>query len=87
MTDVNENRIIALDKEMRQFMQKSERNDIGVSKDIEYIKKDLMEIKKMISDHYVTRTEFEPIKKIVYGLIALTLTGVVTAVLALVVKG
>lgn len=38
-------------------------------------------------DGYVTRTEFEPVKKLFYGLVALVMTGVVGAVLALVVGG
>ncbi len=37
-------------------------------------------------DGFVTRAEFEPVKKLVYGVIGLVMTGVVTTVLALVIR-
>lgn len=40
-----------------------------------------------VSQHYVSKEEFEPIKKIVYGLVSLILIAVVGALLALVVNG
>jgi len=69
-----------------EFMRKSSNNDIGISKDIEYIKKEVGEIKALVGDHYVTKAEFEPIKKIVFGLVGLILTAVVVAVVSLVIK-
>lgn len=56
-----------------------------IANDISYIKRDVTEIKDKIERSYVTREEFEPIKKIVYGLVALILITVVGAVLALVI--
>lgn len=38
-----------------------------------------------VSRHYVSKEEFDPIKKIVYGLVSLILIAVVGALLALVV--
>lgn len=38
-----------------------------------------------VSQHYVSKEEFDPIKKIVYGLVSLILIAVVGALLALVV--
>ena len=43
------------------------------------------EIKKKLDDNYVTQQEFEPIKKLVYGLVGLILTGVILALLGLVI--
>lgn len=49
---------------------------------------DLIEkLRKEISDAYVSKTEFEPVKKVVYGLVSLILVAVVTALVALVVEG
>lgn len=39
-----------------------------------------------IDSNYVTRLEFEPVQKIVYGLVALVLTSVVSALILLVIK-
>lgn len=57
-----------------------------LSQDIRYIQKDIMEIKAKIENDYVTREEFDPIKKISYGLIAIVLTSFIAAVLSLIVK-
>ncbi len=43
------------------------------------------DIKKDIANKYVTKTEFLPVKTIVYGGVALILTGVATALVAKVV--
>lgn len=75
-----------LEKTMQDFMQKSAVSDTEMKKDIEYLIKEFKEIKQMVGDHYVTKIEFDPIKKIVYGLVALVLTSVFVGVLALVLK-
>lgn len=54
--------------------------------DISYIKAEVTEIRKKLESEYVSRTEFEPIKKIVYGLISIVLMAVVAGILALVLK-
>ena len=51
--------------------------------DIAYIKQDLSEIKGCItglSGKYITKPEFEPVKKLVYGLAALILIAVIGAI-------
>lgn len=53
---------------------------------LEYIKSDLSEIKSQLKTGFVSKQEFEPIKKIVYGLVGLILTSVVVAILALVIQ-
>lgn len=75
-----------LERMLQDFMRKSEIADAKTQKDIEYIKKEITEIKQLVSDHYVTKVEFDPIKKIVYGLVGLVLTAVVVGILALVIK-
>jgi hypothetical protein len=56
-----------------------------VAKDIEFIKYEVTEIKHKIEGNFVTKEEFEPIKKIVYGIISLILTAVVGGLISLVV--
>jgi hypothetical protein len=54
--------------------------------DIAYIKDDVREIKEKMNADYITREEFEPIKKLVYGTIGLVLTAVAIAVINLVIN-
>lgn len=57
-----------------------------IANDLGYIKEKLNEVDSKVSTHYVTKTEFEPIKNIVYGLVSLILIAVVGALVALVVQ-
>ena len=43
------------------------------------------EIKKDLNENYVRKEAFEPIRSIVYGAVGLILTGVVLALLALII--
>jgi hypothetical protein len=52
-----------------------------MAQDIKYIQKDVADIKRRMEADYVTREEFDPIKKIVYGIIGLLLTGLVAALM------
>lgn len=58
-----------------------------MQQDISYMKEKLDGVDQKISTHYVSREEFEPIKKIVYGMVTLILVAVVGALVSLVVKG
>lgn len=58
-----------------------------IQQDISYMKDKLDNVDLKISTHYVSREEFEPIKKIVYGMVGLILVAVVGALVSLVVKG
>jgi hypothetical protein len=57
-----------------------------IKKDIEYIKCDVTEIKDKMNKDYVTQEEFKPIRNIVYGMVTMTLTAVVGALLTLILK-
>jgi len=64
-----------------------------IQKDTEYIKLGLEDtknninlIKNKLENRYISRDEFAPIKSIVYGLVGLILTGVVGALIALILK-
>jgi hypothetical protein len=54
--------------------------------DLQYIKEDLRDIKDRLDNKYVTVDAFEPIRMIVFGLVALMLTGVVGGVLTLIIR-
>ena len=59
---------------------------VAIQKDIEYIKLATTNIQSKLECDYVTKTEFDPIKKLVFGLVALILVSVVTGGLILVLK-
>lgn len=68
---------------------KSHKEDTQIAvmaNDISYIKKSIDDMNSRLDRHYVTKDEFDPIKKLVYGMVALVLSGIVTAVMTLVVK-
>lgn len=58
-----------------------------IQTDLTYIKEKLNTVDQKVSTHYVSKDEFEPIKKIAYGLVSLILVAVVGAMVALVVGG
>lgn len=57
-----------------------------IGRDIVYIKDKLDNIEDQVGSSYVTKDEFEPIKRVVYSLVGLALTGVVGGLIALVLK-
>jgi hypothetical protein len=57
----------------------------GLCKDIQYIKEKVTGIEVKLERDYITKEEFDPIKKVVYGLVGLILTGVVGALIGLVI--
>lgn len=64
----------------------------ATERDLEWIKKTLEEIKMTLAalppataQLYVTKAEFEPIKRLVYGVVGLILASVVMALIAQVV--
>lgn len=69
-------------------MSDNNRDDIKlavIQNDLTYIKEKLNAVDQKVSNHYVSKEEFEPIRKIVYGLISLILIAVVGALVSLVV--
>ncbi len=57
-----------------------------IANDISYIKSDIGEIKSRLDHNYISREEFDPIKRLVYGLVALILVAVVGSLMTLVVR-
>lgn len=69
-----------------------DKNSTSIAKDItklqvtvEYIQKKVDEIAANQERDYVLKTEFEPVKKVVYGMVSIVLTAVVVALVGLLV--
>lgn len=72
---------------MNTAMNEKKNENIGViMNDLQYIKRDISEIKHKLESNYVTKEEFDPIKRIVYGMVSIILVAVVTAIVALVLR-
>lgn len=71
--------------EASRLIQEDVRNTALVAKDVEYLKRDVAEMKGDLKGKFVTQDQFEPIKKIVYGLVALILTAVIVALLGTII--
>lgn len=54
--------------------------------DVAYIRRDMDEIKEKLDTRYVTVEAFEPIRRLVYGYVAIVLVTVVGAVVALIIR-
>lgn len=57
-----------------------------VARDVKYIISEMEKIEKKLDSDYVTQDQFEPVRKIVYGLVATVLLAVIAAILAIVIK-
>ena len=57
-----------------------------MANDISYIKKSIDELSLKVEHNYVTKDEFEPIKKLVYGMVAVVLSSVVATLMTILVK-
>lgn len=64
----------------------TEREPTGIEVKLQFIIKELDEIKAKLEKNYVTAEEFKPVKTIVYGASALVLTSVFSALIYLVIK-
>lgn len=57
-----------------------------IKKDLNYIKDKVDDIEDKVEGNYVTKTEFQPIKQIVYGMVAIILVGVIGGLLTLILR-
>lgn len=67
----------------------NEQRDIDIAlirQSTENIEKRVDSIDLKLEKNYVTQDQFDPIRRLVYGLVGLILVGVVTAVLALILQ-
>ena len=85
--------VIQIDIKMKKDSETLKTKIAVMQNDIEHIKGSLgeiksvvEEIKKNMEDKYVTKTEYTPVKQIVYGIVGLILTTVFGAMLSIIVK-
>lgn len=72
---------------MKLTTPKQNRNNIEVLvTKLDYIQEDVREIKHQLEGNYVTKDQFEPIRKIVYGMVSVVLLAVIGALVTLVVQ-
>lgn len=86
MDDNAQKELRALERKVDALASRLERNNAVVSTELGYIKAQLDKLSQVVGDGYVTKAEFEPIKKVVYGMVALMLTSVVGGLLALIIR-
>lgn len=67
-------------------MTEERRQQTGVEVKLEFIIKELDEIKAKLEKNYVSVEQFIPVRNIVYGMTALALTAIFTALIYLVIK-
>ena len=53
---------------------------------LDWIQKDISDIKKKLEKDYVTEQEFKPVKNVVYGMTATILLAVIGTILTFVLK-
>jgi len=58
---------------------------VGISVKLDHAIGDIGSLKTLIREDFVSRHEFDPVKKVVYGMVGLVLTAVLAALIALVV--
>lgn len=64
---------------------KIEPNLGSIALHLEYMRRDVNEINRRLGDSYVKKEDFTPVRNLVYGFTGLLLTGVVIALISLVV--
>jgi len=71
---------------MNEIEQRIKEKHGAIDVTLDYIQRDIADIKKKLDNHYVTQEEFKPIKMIVYGMVAFILIAVLGSVIYLVIK-
>jgi hypothetical protein len=62
------------------------REQSGIEVKLEFILKELDEIKSKLENNYVSQEAFLPVRNLVYGMVSLILVSVVGALITLIVK-
>ena len=70
---------------LQECLERNKRIEEILKKDIDYIKLSVTKIETILERDVVTRAEFEPIRRIVYGMVGVILTAVIVAIVKLVV--
>jgi len=69
------------------YTKRQEDIDLAVvASDVKYLIKSIDGINEVLKHKFVTQEEFEPIRRIIYGLVATILIAFIGAVIALIIK-
>lgn len=75
-----------LNKTIVGHMRRSENFDTAIKINVDNLVIGLSKVEALITTNYIRREEFEPVKKMVYGLASLLLVAVVGGMVATVLK-
>lgn len=67
-------------------MTEERRQQTGVEVKLEFIIKELDEIKAKLEKNYVSQEEFKPVRNLAYGMVTVILTTVIGSLIALIIK-
>lgn len=67
-------------------MTEERRQQTGVEVKLEFIIKELDEIKAKLEKNYVSQEEFKPVRNLAYGMVTVILTAVIGSLIALIIK-
>lgn len=57
-----------------------------IGNDIKHIRTEVSEINRKLESNYVTKEAFEPVKRLVFGVVALVMASFIGGVIALVIR-
>lgn len=75
-----------IEEQLTRFIRETEVDSTQIKTDIGYIKLTVAELKAAQSQSFVKKEEFEPIKRLVYGVVSVVLTAVVGGLVALALR-
>jgi hypothetical protein len=52
---------------------------------IDFLTTEVKELKGLVRSNYITKADFDPVRRIVYGMVALVLTAVIGALIGLII--
>lgn len=83
--------IVNKHKNGNNLMEQKEKRPINeilaiIELNIEYIKEEVIKVVEKVDKDYVTKTEFTPVRNIVYGMVGVILVAVLGALLKFIIK-
>lgn len=69
-----------------QLITRVDERTAAIKEKVESLKQKIESLESELSSTYVTQDQFTPVKSVVYGIVSIILTSVMTAIVYLVVK-
>jgi len=77
---------MVVDHAVLETLYRIDERTANLARSLDEVKGEMNAMKSTVESNYVTHTEFEPIKRVILGLVGLTLVSVFTAIVAVVLK-